>query len=89
MWTIIEILWAGLNYITGSMPEELSDLARLRKLGIDTNALSGSIPESIGKAVSIGTSRVSKHVQNALFFSAYVSIQTYPLLSRYTIFVQQ
>ncbi|KAK2968943.1 hypothetical protein RJ640_029750 [Escallonia rubra] len=45
----LEILWLGLNKISGSIPQEIGNLNNLYLLSIVDNMISGSIPESIGK----------------------------------------
>ncbi|KAK2973293.1 hypothetical protein RJ640_029743 [Escallonia rubra] len=45
----LEILWLGLNKISGSIPQEIGNLNNLYLISIVDNMISGSIPESIGK----------------------------------------
>jgi hypothetical protein len=49
----VEILSAGSNSFTGTLPDQLSELKNLREIGFDTNFLSGSIPEDIGQAQAL------------------------------------
>lgn len=49
-----EILSAGDNAFSGTIPEEISGLTNLREILLELNFLSGSIPENIGEAKALG-----------------------------------
>jgi Leucine-rich repeat (LRR) protein len=53
---VAEILWAGWNSITGTLPSELFELPNIRDIHLAYNYISGSIPENIGQAKSLGMS---------------------------------
>lgn len=53
-----ENLTAGWNSITGTLPSELFELPNIRHIGLEYNYISGSIPENIGRAESLGESRI-------------------------------
>jgi hypothetical protein len=50
----VEILNAGSNSFTGTLPDQLLELKNLREIVFDINFLSGSIPEDIGQAHALG-----------------------------------
>ncbi|KAL3790443.1 hypothetical protein ACHAWO_007133 [Cyclotella atomus] len=50
---VAEILWAGWNSITGTLPSELFELPNIRDIHLAYNYISGSIPENIGQAKSL------------------------------------
>ena len=58
----LEKLLASNTFITGSIPEELSELANLRVIDLSVNDLPGSIPESIGKATNLRVIDLSTNV---------------------------
>jgi hypothetical protein len=48
---------AGQNSITGTLPSELFELPNLQAVHLQYNFVSGSIPDNIGQAKSLGESR--------------------------------
>ncbi|KAJ7533236.1 hypothetical protein O6H91_13G038900 [Diphasiastrum complanatum] len=52
---ILEFLDISENHLTGSIPENVSNLFKLKKLLLNDNNLSGAIPLSIGKLEQLGT----------------------------------
>ncbi|CAL5359491.1 unnamed protein product [Camellia sinensis] len=46
-------VWLDQNYISGNIPQEITELVGLSCITIDTNMLTGSIPNSIGKLTNL------------------------------------
>ncbi|CAL5359508.1 unnamed protein product [Camellia sinensis] len=46
-------VWLDENYISGNIPQEITELVGLSYITIDTNMLTGSIPDSIGKLTNL------------------------------------
>ncbi|KAL7166763.1 hypothetical protein ACSBR2_037441 [Camellia fascicularis] len=46
-------VWLDQNYISGNIPQEITELVGLSYITIDTNMLTGSIPDSIGKLTNL------------------------------------
>jgi hypothetical protein len=42
-------LWLNNNQLSGSIPQELGQLASLESLALENNQLSGSIPQELGQ----------------------------------------
>ncbi|XP_028052504.1 LOW QUALITY PROTEIN: probable LRR receptor-like serine/threonine-protein kinase At3g47570 [Camellia sinensis] len=46
-------VWLDENYISGNIPQEITELVGLSYITIDTNMLTGSIPDSVGKLTNL------------------------------------
>jgi hypothetical protein len=49
-----EILSAGNNAFSGTLPDEISEIPHLREIYFELNWLTGPLPETIGQAKELG-----------------------------------
>ena len=54
VFVLLEILHAWENAFSGTLPDKISELGNLREIDFAYNWLTGSIPQNIGQATSLG-----------------------------------